>query len=233
MKIAIIPARGGSKRIPGKNIRNFLGKPIIGYSIEGALQSGLFDRVIVTTDSEKVAETASSFGAEIPFIRSADLSDDYATMTDVMLDCVEKLLNDNYKFDMFCCLMPTAPFIFPELLVDANKLTLDPNNDAVISVSEYPFPIQRAFVRNERGFLTLREPEFEMRRSNDLEPAYHDAGQFYFLRLKPFLEQNRFFMSASKPFILPPHMVQDIDTEDDWIYAEQLYETLLKRGERC
>ena len=233
MKIAIIPARGGSKRIPGKNIRDFLGKPIIGYSIEVALQSGLFDRVVVTTDSDEIAKTAISFGAEVPFVRSSHLSDDYATMTDVMLDCVEKLLNDGYSFDMFCCLMPTAPFIFPELLVDANELTLDSGNDAVISVSEFAFPIQRAFVQNEKGFMALREPEFEMLRSNDMEPAYHDAGQFYFLRLKPFQEQKRFFMSASKPFILPAHMVQDIDTEDDWIYAEQLYETLLKRGERC
>lgn len=227
MTIALIPARGGSKRIPRKNIKEFCGQPIIAYSIQAAEQSGCFDRIIVSTDDKEIASVARSFRAETPFTRPEKLSDDYATTLDVIKHAINELrLNGDGQL---CCIYATAPFATASDLEQANKTLSEEKLDYVFSATEYRFPIQRALRINSEGYSEMFYKEHENTRSQDLEPAYHDAGQFYFGNNAAFLSGKGILTGAkSKPILLPSHRVQDIDTPDDWIRAEIMYQALQK-----
>lgn len=224
-RIAIITARGGSKRIPKKNIKDFCGKPIIAYSIQAALKSRVFDEIMVSTDSEEIAEVARSYGASVPFMRSEGTSNDYATTADVIAEVLEEYNKAGKQFDSFACIYPTAPFITAEKLGEAMKLLK--GADAVISVVKFSFPPQRAFVVRD-GNVAFQYPEFERTRSQDLEPIYHDCGQFYMCDSKLFLEKHSLILPHTKPYELPDEEVQDIDTISDWEIAEAKYSVLHK-----
>ena len=217
--ICIIPARAGSKRIIKKNIKPFMGKPIMAYSIEAAINSGLFDVVMVSTDSEEFAEVARQYGAEVPFLRSEKTANDFAGTEDVILEVL-----DNYKamgktFDSFCCLYSTAPFVTAERLVEGSGY-LSENADAAISVVEYSFPIQRSVKVNENGHLQPNFPQYMDARSQDLEKTYHDAGQFYFVKTSTFMEEKNLWCKRTAPIVLSELEVQDLDTMTDWQLAE-------------
>ena len=218
--MCIIPARGGSKRIPRKNIRDFLGKPIIAYSIEAALSAGLFDRVVVSTDDREIAEVATSFGAEVPFMRSAANSDDYATTIDVIEE-VYRRLGEHYE--EVCCLYATAPLLRVEHLRAASSLLVSGKFDAVFPVVRFGFPIQRALARGDTGRVAMFQPEHQATRSQDLPPAYHDAGMFYWIRPEIVLAKRQMYTDNSGSIVLPEQQVQDIDTETDWVMAEYKY----------
>lgn len=230
MNIAMIPARGGSKRIPRKNIKMFHSKPIIAYSIESALESGCFDRVIVSTDDEEIANVARKYGAEVPFIRPEKQADDHATTLDVIKHCIETLkLADA---DILCCLYATAPFISKSDLINAIDLLQKEQLDFVFSATEFSFPIQRAFQLNQHRIAEMIAPEHIYTRSQDLCKSYHDAGQFYFGIVASFNADKSFFYdSLSKVIELPNYRVQDIDTIDDWKRAELLYSILEKEND--
>lgn len=225
--IAIIPARSGSKRIYKKNIKEFCGKPIIAYSIAAALQSGLFDEVMVSTDSEEIRAIAQQYGAAVPFLRSELSSNDFATTADVIEEVIKCYHSIGKTFDSFACIYPTAPFVTSDKLIAALGLLTDA--DAVLSVVKYSFPPQRAFVIRG-GKVTFQHPEYERARSQDLEPIYHDCGQFYICKVDPFLEHHSLVLPVTKPYILPDEEVQDIDTISDWEIAEAKY-TVLHKGE--
>jgi N-acylneuraminate cytidylyltransferase len=229
MKIAMIPARGGSKRIPRKNIKIFHGKPLIAYSIEAALNSKIFDRVIVSTDDSEIAEVAKKYGAEVPFIRPKKVSDDFATTMDVIKHTISELsLTDDCQL---CCLYATAPFLQVNDIAEASNLLCASNIDYVFSATEFSFPIQRAIKIDENGFCDMFHTVHENTRSQDLEKAYHDAGQFYFGKVSSFKQNKPFFHSSkSKPFLLPTYRVQDIDTVEDWKRAELLFEVLIQES---
>lgn len=220
--IAIITARGGSKRIPRKNIKDFCGKPILAYSVEAALKSGLFDRVMVSTDDKEIAETAKRYGAEVPFERSRETAGDFATTSEVLLEVFTEYEKRGERFDLACCLYPTAPFVTAERLRQAVSLLQESGADSVLPVVRFSFPPQRCFVIKE-GCLQFRWPEYAQTRSQDLEPFYHDAGQFYCLRTKSFLEQRVLVMRKTVPLVLPEMEIQDIDTEEDWELAQVKY----------
>lgn len=223
--IAIITARGGSKRIPKKNIRAFCGKPIIAYSIEAALSSGAFEEVMVSTDSEEIKAIAEYYGASVPFLRSELTSNDFATTADVLEEVISNYRDIGKTFDSFACVYPTAPFVTGERLAEAIELLNDA--DAVLSVVRFSFPPQRAFViRN--GSVSFQFPQYERARSQDLEPIYHDCGQFYMCRVNTFLEHHSLILPVTKPYILPEEEVQDIDTMTDWDIAEAKYKVLHK-----
>lgn len=225
--IAIITARGGSKRIPGKNIKDFCGKPIIAYSIEAALKSELFDVVMVSTDSEEIADIAKNYGAEVPFMRSQKNSDDYATTADVLHEVISKYEELGQHFDIMCCIYPTAPFVTSTKLKTAYEFMKKKKGDALIPVVKYSFPPQRCFViRSER--IQLLHPENMNIRSQDLEPYYHDAGQFYFWKTNKF---STVFVKNTVPYILEDMEVQDIDNIEDWKIAEIKYKNLKKNME--
>lgn len=225
--IAIITARGGSKRIPGKNIKDFCGKPIIAYSIEAALKSELFDVVMVSTDSEEIADIAKSYGAEVPFMRSQKNSDDYATTADVLHEVISKYEELGQHFDIMCCIYPTAPFVTSTKLKTAYEFMKKKKGDALIPVVKYSFPPQRCFmIRSER--IQLLHPENMNIRSQDLEPYYHDAGQFYFWKTNKF---STVFVKNTVPYILDDMEVQDIDNIEDWKIAEIKYKNLKKNME--
>ena len=228
--VAIITARGGSKRIPKKNIRNFCGKPIITYSIEAALVSDIFDEVMVSTDSEEIAAIAKQYGAMVPFMRSEAASNDYATTADVLTEVLKKYAEDGKQFERFACIYPTAPFVTEKRLAEAMCLLDDA--DAVVSVVRFSFPPQRAFVIRD-GFATYQYPQYERTRSQDLEPIYHDCGQFYCCKTKLFLEKHSMILPKTKPYELPEEEVQDIDTMSDWEIAEAKYKALHKGEQVC
>jgi pseudaminic acid cytidylyltransferase len=226
MRLAIITARGGSKRIPRKNIRDFCGKPIIAYSIEAALASKCFDEVMVSTDDQEIADIAQQYGAKVPFMRSAKNSDDHATTAEVIHEvlCGYQALAKEPQFA--CCLYPTAPFVTASVLNEAMTcLQASPETQSVVPVVRFSFPIQRALkiVNNQLAFM---QPKHALTRSQDLEPAYHDAGQFYCLNVASFMQDSRLFSDKTKAVILPEWQVQDIDNEDDWILAEMKYKFL-------
>ncbi|MCM1191822.1 MAG: pseudaminic acid cytidylyltransferase [Butyrivibrio sp.] len=225
--IAIITARGGSKRIPGKNKKEFCGKPILAYSVEAALAAGVFSRVMVSTDDEGIAEIAKKYGAEVPFLRSEKTSDDYATTGDVLLEVLAEYEGKGEWFDMVCCIYPTAPFVTGERLREAAGLLEESGADSVLPVVRFSFPPQRCLVISA-GSLQYKWPEYAQARSQDLDPFYHDAGQFYCLRGKSFLEQKTLVMRKTVPLILPEMEIQDIDTEEDWELAQVKYR--LKHG---
>jgi pseudaminic acid cytidylyltransferase len=220
--LAIIPARGGSKRIPRKNIRDFLGKPIIAYSIEAALKSELFDEVMVSTDDDEIAKIAKNYGANVPFFRSDENSNDYATTSDVLK---EVLIKYKYNFDNVCCIYPTAPFITVENLVLAYNKLINNNLDSVYPIVEYTYPIQRSLeIINEK--LRMVWPENLISRSQDLTKRYHDAGQFYFFNAERFNRSNSLLTDNTGYVEMSNLMAQDIDNETDWKLAEYKYEFL-------
>ena len=227
--IAIIPARGGSKRIPDKNIRPFLGKPVIQYSIDAAIKSGLFSKVIVSTDSEDIAKIAIECGAEVPFIRPHDLSDDVTPVRDVVHHALKYFQQENISYEYACCILATAPFIRVEDLKKGLHIIKEKKATSVFTVTTYAFPIFRALKISKNNQLEMFWPEHKLTRSNDLPEAYHDAGQFYWLDTTKFLKTSEIFTSDAVPVILPRFMVQDIDTEEDWEAAEHLYRAIRRK----
>ena len=223
--LCIIPARGGSKRIPRKNIKNFKGKPIIAYSIEAALKSGLFEEVMVSTDDNEIAEIGQKYGAKIPFLRSKKNADDFATTVDVLLEVLTKYKKMGNEFENVCCIYPTAPFITEVKLKEAcEKLSVE-NFDAVFPVIPFGYPIQRSLKINNNK-LEFFFPEFENSRSQDLEKSYHDAGLFYFFKSKNLFNKKSILSDNVGSIVLSEMVAQDIDTEIDWKLAELKYELL-------
>jgi pseudaminic acid cytidylyltransferase len=227
--LAIITARGGSKRIPRKNIKNFLGKPIIQYSIEAALQAGCFTEVMVSTDDREIADIALALGAKVPFIRSAETSNDFATTADVITEVLNEYNNRGETFNYCCCIYPTAPFVTAEKLKDAFDKLHTSGAESVVPVVRFGFPILRSF-KIEGGLVKINWPEYINSRSQDLPPAFHDCGQFYFLSVTPFLQNKKMFTSFTVPMEMPESEVQDIDNEEDWEVAEIKYTFLLKKN---
>lgn len=226
--LAIITARGGSKRIPRKNIKDFLGKPIIAYSIEAALESGVFDEVMVSTDDEEIATIARKFGASVPFMRSEATSNDYATSADVINEVIEKYKENKEYFDIACCIYPTAPFLTGEKLREAYDTLIKTKVDSVIPVTEFSFAPLRGMVIKD-GIIRYKWPEYAQMRSQDLEKMYHDAGQFYLFTIDIFKREKRMVAGNTSAIIIPEAEVQDIDTEEDWNIAEIKYSNLKRR----
>jgi N-acylneuraminate cytidylyltransferase len=227
--LAIIPARGGSKRIPAKNIKNFLGKPIIRYAIESALSTKLFEEITVSTDSEEIASIAISSGASVPFIRSKKNSDDWATLSDVLLEVLHEYEEQKKDFDAVCMILPTAVFVCTENLLQGYHKLVDGNFSSVIPVAKYSYAIQRALFQDDAGRLAMLWPENKNTRSQDLTPAYYDCGQFYWINTKDFLKEKSILMNNSGSIILNAEKVQDIDTTEDWAIAEMKYQMLKKK----
>lgn len=222
MKIAIIPARGGSKRIPRKNIKLFCAKPMIAWSIESARASGLFDRIIVSTDDDEIAEVARQWGAEVPFMRPQELSNDYAGTMPVIAHATQWALDQGFDVEAVCCIYATAPFI----QTDDLKRGLEELNagdwDYAFTVTDFAAPIFRSFKQTAEGGIEMFFPEHFATRSQDMPVAFHDAGQFCWGRVAAWLEGKRIFDHYSKPILIPRWRVQDIDTQDDWTRAEIL-----------
>ncbi|USH03405.1 pseudaminic acid cytidylyltransferase [Grimontia kaedaensis] len=232
MKVCIIPARGGSKRIPGKNLKTFIGKPIIAYAIDVAKKSGLFDRIIVSTDSEDIAGVAKEHGAEVPFLRPADIANDHATTLDVIKHAIEWLQeNDTRPLGSVCCLYATVPFTRAKDLEEGLALLEKEQTQYTFAATRFSFPIQRSIRMNGEGNVEMFWPEHFSTRSQDLETAYHDAGMFYWGKPGAFLSGKPIFAPHSKAVQIPHFRVQDIDEPDDWIRAEMLYQILEQRGE--
>jgi len=225
--IAIIPARGGSKRIPRKNIRLFLGKPIIAYSIITAKKSGVFNEIMVSTDDEEIAQISREHGATVPFFRSTELSSDLAMTAPVLIEVLDEYEKRGSKFEYTCCLYPCAPFVTPERLKEGIELLRTSGADSVLPVVKFSYPPQRGLVLNGGG-LHMLHPENYNIRSQDLEPLYHDAGQYCFIKSSSLRHEKKLFCENTLPQILSDIEVQDIDTEEDWAEAEIKYR-ILKR----
>ena len=226
MKIlAIITARGGSKRIPRKNIKEFCSKPIIAYSIKAAIDSGVFDEVMISTEDEEIARISKEYGAKIPFFRSEKTASDYATTTDVIMEVLDEYEKRGNHFDMACCIYPTAPFITADRLKEAVETLKESDADTLIPVVGFSYPPQRALVIEE-GRLVFKYPENLVARSQDLEKHYHDAGQFYVFKTQAFKETGNLMKGNIIPMILDEMEVQDIDTEQDWELAQVKYKLL-------
>lgn len=228
--IAIITARGGSKRIPRKNIRPFCGKPILAYSIEAALQSGVFEEVMVSTDDGEIAAIARQYGAAVPFLRSEETSGDYVSSSDAVAEVLHRYAQAGRRFDLVANLYPTAPFVTAARLREAAARLQDSDADTLVPVVRFSFPPQRGFVI-DGGTLRLAQPQYRETRSQDLEPLYHDAGQFYLAKGEAFARNPRFYGDRILPFELPELEVQDIDTLSDWEIAEFKYQ-LLHKGDQ-
>lgn len=220
--IAIITARGGSKRIPGKNIKEFLGKPILAYSIEAALSCGIFDTVMVSTDDPKIAEVAKKYGAQVPFYRSEKTSNDFATTNDVLMEVLNEYEKRGEVYDLACCLYPTAPFVTAKKLEEAYEKLLGSDADTLIPVVSFSYPPKRAMIVKE-GRLVFEYPEYMDSRSQDLTPHYHDVGQFYMFWTKAFWKNKRLMVGNILPFIVSELEVQDIDNMTDWEIAQMKY----------
>ncbi len=217
--VAIITARGGSKRIPRKNIKNFLGKPIIAYSIETAKFSDLFDYVMVSTDDDEIAEVAKRYGAEVPFMRSRETADDFTGTADVILEVLSDLQKTGKQYNHACCIYPTAPFIAKQTLKEAYDLMVIKKFDSVFPACQFSYPIQRALEINNSKTSMVWEENLN-KRSQDLPARYHDAGQFYWLNINSFLKERKLFTKNTGSIILNELQVQDIDNETDWKIAE-------------
>lgn len=228
--LAIIPARGGSKRIPKKNIKPFLGKPIIAYSIEAALNSDLFDEVMVSTDDKEIANISKKYGAKIPFIRSQENSDDYAVLAEVIDEVVIKYESKGNVFENVCCILPTAPFVTSNKIKEAYKKLKKNNFDSVFSILEFSFPIQRSLKIEDNKVVMVWEEHLNSR-SQDLEPRYHDSGQYYWLKTSSFLKEKRLFTANSGALVVSGLHAQDIDTVIDWKIAEIKYTLMLNDQE--
>jgi len=231
MNLAVIPARGGSKRIPRKNIKPFCGRPMIAWSIEAAGDSGCFDRIIVSTDDNEIADIAQECGAEVPFMRPAELSDDYTGTTAVVAHAVDWQKQNGQSPVNVCCLYATAPFVDPQELKHGLGLLEQGDCDFVFSVTTYAFPTQRAIRITNAGRVEMFYPEYFCTRSQDLEEAYHDAGQFYWGKESAWLEGKAIFGSHSVPIVLPRSRVQDIDTPEDWERAERMFEAMRAKAD--
>lgn len=221
--IAIITARGGSKRIPRKNIKEFMGKPMLAYAIEAAIKSEIFDEVMVSTDDFEIAEIAKKYGAKIPFMRSEATSNDFATTEDVLKEVINEYKKRGEEFEDICCVYPCVPFLTAEILKNAYEKFSDSKAKSLMPVVKYSFPIQRAVRINSEGYLEYREPENAQKRSQDLEPNYHDVGMFYFAKTRAFQEEENLVTSKTVLFEMDESVVQDIDTPDDWKMAELKY----------
>jgi N-acylneuraminate cytidylyltransferase len=224
--LAIIPARGGSKRIPRKNIKPFLGKPIIAYSIEAALTSNLFDEVMVSTDNSEIAETAIQYGAKVPFLRSKENANDYAILADVIIEVLADYKNINRSFDSICCILPTAPFVSDNLLVEAYNKMISEGYDSVFPVIEFSFPIQRS-LRFDDEKIEMVWKEHLSTRSQDLEARFHDSGQFYWVKTRTIIKERKLYTDNSSAIMVSSLQAQDIDTNTDWKLAELKYKLML------
>ncbi|MGN1147780.1 MAG: pseudaminic acid cytidylyltransferase [Lachnospiraceae bacterium] len=229
-KIAIITARGGSKRIPRKNVKPFLGKPILAYSIEAAVQSGLFDEIMVSTDDEEIAAIGKQYGAKVPFYRSEKTSGDFATTNDVLLEVLEEYEKRGEHFDIGCCIYPTAPFVTAEKLKKAMEMLTNSDADTLIPVVAFSYPPQRAMiVKDER--LVFEYPEYMDSRSQDLVKHYHDVGQFYCFKVEPYKMTKKLMLGNILPFEISELEVQDIDNQTDWEIAEMKYRLMQEQAE--
>jgi len=217
--IAIITARGGSKRIPRKNIKEFFGQPMIKYAIDAAFESKIFDTVMVSTDDEEIAQIARKYGANVPFMRSEKASNDFASTMDVLLEVICQYKKMNIEFDTLCCIYPCVPFLKGNKLIDAYNVFTENDTDALMPIVRFSYPIQRALRINSGGFLEYVNPEYIESRSQDLEPMYHDVGMFYFYRINSLTNPEK----TIKYFEMKETEIQDIDTEEDWHYAEMKY----------
>lgn len=231
--VAIIPARGGSKRIPRKNIREFHGKPIIAYSIEAARKSRCFDRIVVSTDDNEIADVARHYGAEVPFIRPAALADDHTGTSEVTKHALQELSSQGATFELACCIYATAPFLTPASLREGLAKLKASGRSFAFSVTSCGFPIQRALRILPDGSIDPIWPENIMVRSQDLEPTYHDAGQFYWGVAKAFLQDRVLYSEEAVAVILPRYLVHDIDTLEDWTTAELAFSALQSRQRSC
>lgn len=229
-KVAIITARGGSKRIPRKNIKEFCGRPIIAYSIKAALESDLFDEVMVSTDDEEIADVSRAYGASVPFMRSASASDDYATTTDALLEVLCEYARRGRVFDTLCCLYPAAPFVNPDELCAAMRM-IDMGATSVIPVISFDFPPLRGFRFDENGRLQYAFPEYALSRSQDLPDMVHDCGRFYFATVEAFEKSQGFVTERTKAIYIESKLVQDIDVLEDWELAEQKFLTMIRGSE--
>jgi pseudaminic acid cytidylyltransferase len=225
MNIAVIPARGGSKRIPRKNIRDFCGKPMIAWAIDKAKQSGLFEHVVVSTDDAEIAEIAGRCGAQTPFVRPADLADDRTPTVPVIAHAVRSVVESGWGPRYVCCVYPCAPFLDPADLAAALEISQARDADFVFPVAHYPHPVQRAMRRLSSGKMQFLHPEHEMTQTQELEPAFHDAGQFYWGKTSAWLAQMRMH-SDGLGMPIPSWRVVDIDTEEDWVRAERSFRAL-------
>ncbi|MDP3507625.1 MAG: pseudaminic acid cytidylyltransferase [Candidatus Melainabacteria bacterium] len=226
--IAIIPARGGSKRIPKKNIRPFNGKPIIAYSIEAALQAACFDSVVVSTDETEIADVATAYGASMPFLRSPENSNDHAGLADVALEVLERYEKEVAPVEKICLILATAPFISGEHIKAGYKALVESGMDAALPVVRFSYSPQRGFRVDDQGRASMLHPEHYASRSQDLEPVFHDCGQFYWIKKETLLKEKRFFAANTAAIELPESEVQDIDTEEDWKVAELKFELMRK-----
>lgn len=224
--LAIIPARGGSKRIPHKNIKPFLGRPIIAYSIEVALGTGLFEEVMVSTDDTKIAEIARQEGASVPFLRSTENADDYATLADVLVEVVNVYKERGNEFDLICCLLSTAPLISSEDVRSAYDQLVMSTFDSICPVVAFSYPILRSLSIDEKRNLNMNWPEYRFSRSQDLRPAYHDSGTFYWIKTSSLLKDKKLLSENGTAIVLDEFRVQDIDTDTDWALAEMKYKLL-------
>lgn len=220
--LAIIPARGGSKRIPRKNIKPFLGKPIIEYSIQAARACKCFDEIMVSTDDKEIAEIAISAGAQVPFFRSTKASSDTAGTAEVLIEVLYEYEKRGMYFEYLCCIYPTAPFITAQRLSYAKSLLMENNVDCILPVTKFSYPIQRGLII-ENGYARMLWPENYSKRSQDLQDVYHDCGQFYFLNTQNLIKQKSLFPEKTMTIIVPETEVQDIDNESDWKIAELKY----------
>jgi pseudaminic acid cytidylyltransferase len=233
MRLAIIPARGGSKRIPRKNVRDFYGKPMLAWPIEAARESSLFDHIIVSSDDDDIMRCAQSWGAEAPFRRPSELADDFTPTRDVVNHAINDFIERHGIPDQVCCIYATAPFLRSTDLKESLKMLEQSKANFVFSATEFPFPIQRAFRRLSDGCLEMFQPEHRLTRSQDLEPAYHDAAQFYWGSAQAFLDGLPMFSGHVIPFLLPRRRVIDIDTPEDWYMAELLAQAMHHTREAC
>lgn len=224
--IAIIPARGGSKRIPRKNIKKFLGKPIIAYSIEAAISSNLFDEIMVSTDDDEIAAISEKYGAKVPFMRSKENADDYSNLANVLIEVIQEYLKHDIQIQNVCCILPTAPFVTSYRLIEGNEVFIQNKYDSLFPILEFSYPVKRSLVKKEDGTVKMAWPEHLDTRSQDLEPHFHDSGQYYYLKTKSLLENKSIFTDNSGFIELSQLEVQDIDNPDDWKNAEIKYQIL-------
>jgi pseudaminic acid cytidylyltransferase len=226
MRLAVIPARGGSKRIPRKNIKSFGGLPIIAWSINAALQSRCFDRIIVSTDDDEIAQVAQTYGAEAPFVRPPELSDDHIGTVPVISHAIAWQNANGQQVNEACCIYATAPFVQPQDLQRGLRILQRSDCDYAFAVASFVFPIQRAVRITPKQRIEMFQPEYFSARSQDLEEAWHDAGQFYWGKSNAWLAMKPVFCSNAAPVILPRYRVQDIDTPEDWERAELLFRVM-------
>lgn len=222
-KLCIIPARGGSKRIPRKNIKFFLGKPVVSYSIEAAKNTGLFDEIMVSTDDMEIAQIAKEIGAEVPFMRSSENARDLSTTAEVLVEVLQQYKERGQHFDYVCCIYPVAPLVSFERIMLGFERLVSENLDSVIPITSYEYPIWRSFKKNDRGVLEYQWPEFKNHRSQDLPVVYHDIGHWYWMKASLVEEQKTMIGKKTMGFEVPMLEVHDVDSEEDWILAEMKY----------